>query len=185
MMRRRTWTIARLMADVAIFSVGLAALHALLPFRVGDDPGVGVLTLPLALILTTGADRAVFGGRSRAFWLGFAATGWLCAAVALMNLHATRSYLLRYGPPVVRARQEFLRQHVAVRRAEAAGLVLPPPVPVSEWILLASALTEVGLGLGLGLLAASAGGLVVASPAWIARARGRGESFVRRAGGPD
>src|SRR4051812_23981420 len=79
-MLRHTCSIARLMSGIAILSVSLAALLALRQRQVLDDPGVGLLALVLALILTTGADRALFGRRYRAFWLGFTATGWLCAA---------------------------------------------------------------------------------------------------------
>ena len=86
-MQRRSWSLARLMAGIAILSVSLASLLALRPHRFIDDPGVGVLTLSLALVLTTAADRALFGRKSRAFWIGFTATGWLCAAATLINLH--------------------------------------------------------------------------------------------------
>jgi hypothetical protein len=156
------------MAGIAIFSVSLASLLALRPNRVIDDPGVGVLTLLLALILTIGADRALFGRKSRAFWIGFTATGWLCAAVTLINLHEARGFVLKYGPPVVRARQIFVQQHIAAREAEMRGVYLATP-QVSEWYLLGSLLTETGLGLALGVLAASSGGLLAVSMALIGR----------------
>ena len=167
-MQRRPWRLARLMAGVAILSVSLAALLALRPHQVMDDPGVGVLTLLLALILTIGADRALFGRKSRSFWIGFTATGWLCAAVTLFNLHEARGFILKYGPQVVRARQVLVQQHVAARAAELRGVYLETP-QVSEWYLLGYLLTETGLGLALGVLVAASGGLLAVSLAVIAR----------------
>jgi hypothetical protein len=156
------------MAGIGILAVSLAALLSLRPHRVIDDPGVGVLTLPLALILTIGADRVLFGRKSRAFWIGFTTTGWLCAAVTLINLPEARGFILKYGPPVVRARQDFIQQHVAARDAESRGVYLATP-QVSEWYLLGSLLTETGLGLALGVLAAASGGLIAVSIAVIGR----------------
>jgi hypothetical protein len=156
------------MAGIGILSVSLAALLSLRPHRVIDDPGIGVLALLLALILTIGADRALFGRKSRAFWIGFMATGWLCAAVTLTNLHEARGFILKYGPPVVRARQDFVQQHVAAREAELRGVYLATP-QVSEWYLLGSLLTETSLGLALGVLAAASGGLFAVSIGVIGR----------------
>ncbi len=167
-MRGRTWSIGRLMTDIAIFATSLAVLHASRPQQVIGDPGVGVLTLPVALILTAGADRAFFGSKSRAFWLGFTATGLLCAVVALVNLHETRKYILRYGPSLVRAREVFIQQHVAAREAELRGIILTPP-QVSKWYLLGSLLTETGLGLALGVLVSTGGGVLAAFVAHFAR----------------
>jgi hypothetical protein len=85
-----------------------------------------------------------------------------------MNLPEARGFILEYGPPVVRARQEFVQQHVAAREAELRGVYLATP-PMSEWYLLGSLLTETGIGLALGVLAAAAGGLFAASIAVIGR----------------
>jgi hypothetical protein len=165
-MPKPAWSIARIMADIAILAVGLTALPALCSRP--NDSGVGVLGTVLALILTLVTDRALFGRRHRAFRLGFTAAGWLCAALAMSHLQETRRYLLRYGPPIVRAREDFQRQHIAVYVARLQGIELVPP-QVSEWNLLCSLFTELGLGLILGGLVASVGGLFAAAVAWIAR----------------
>ena len=157
-MRRPTWSVAQLMSGIAIFSVSMAALLAILPSRVIDDPGVRVLTVPLALVLTIGADRAFFA-RSRAFWLGFTAAGWLIAIAALVNLQETRRIILKYGPPLVRAREEFVRQHMLYQRAQTAGVDLPfPDTPGIN--LFGSMLAETGIGIAVGILAASVSGLL-------------------------
>jgi MFS family permease len=169
-MLKPTWSVARIMADIAILAVGLTALPALCSWR--NDVGVGVLEMFLALILTLVTDRALFGRRHRAFWLGFTAAGWLCAALALAHLQETRRYLLEHGPPLVRAREDFQRQHIAVHMAELQGIKLVPP-QLSEWYLLCSLFAELGLGLVLGSLVASAGGLFAAAVALVASQAGR------------
>src|SRR5262249_12812499 len=141
---------------------------ALLSHRDRDDPLVSVLALVLTLILTVAADRALFGRRHRAFWLGFTATGWLCAAAALTFLQDTRRYLLRSGPPLVRAREDYQRQLVWAMM----GRTRSPQRP-SEWYLLASLIAETGLGLALGVLAASAGGLFASTVPLLARQTAR------------
>ena len=70
---------------------------------------------------------------------------------------------MEYGPLVVRARQDFQRQHAVARSAELRGVALVTP-PASEWYLLCSLFVELGLGLLLGGLVASAGGLITAPP---------------------
>jgi hypothetical protein len=165
-MPKPAWSIARIMADIAVLAVGLTALPALCSRP--NDSGVGVLGTVLALILTLVTDRALFGGRHWAFWLGFAAAAWLCAALALSHLQETRRHLLKYGPPLVRAREDFQRQHIAAHMARLQGVELVTP-EVSEWYLLSSLFTELGLGLVLGGLVASLGGLFAATVAWIAR----------------
>src|SRR4051812_11404636 len=112
-MRKRPWSVARLMSAIAILAIGLTVLLALRTRQEMDDPGVGILALALALILAAAADRALFGPRGRAFWLGFTAMGWLCAAGTHTHPQETRSYLLRYGPSLVRARDEYRDQRVA------------------------------------------------------------------------
>jgi hypothetical protein len=165
-MPKPAWSIARIMADIAILAVGLTALPALCSRR--NDSGVGVLGLVLALILALVTDRALFGRRHRAFWLGFTATAWLCAALALSHLQETRRYLLKYGPPIARAREDFQRQHIEAHIARLQGVELVTP-QVSEWNLLCSLFTELGLGLILGALVASLGGLFAAAVALLAR----------------
>jgi MFS family permease len=165
------------MSGIAILAVGLAALLALRPPRVQDDPGVGLLAFVLAAALTVAADRALFGPRRRAFWLGFTATGWLCAAAALVFLQETRDYLFEYGPPLVRARRELQQQHAAAARALVIGVDDLETPQVSEWYFLSSLLAEVGLGLAVGLLIASAGGLMAAAVALVAR---RAAEFLQR-----
>ncbi len=155
-MPRPAWSVARIMADIAILAVGMTALPALCLRR--NDSGVGVLATVMALILTVVTDRALFGRRHRAFWLGFTAAGWLCAVMALSYLQETRRYLLKYGPPLVRAREDFQRQHIAVHMARQQGIELASP-EVSEWYLLSSLFTELGLGLVFWGLVASLGGL--------------------------
>jgi hypothetical protein len=165
-MPRPTWSVARIMADIAILAVGMTALPALCSRR--NDSGVGILATVLALILTVATDRALFGKGHRGFWLGFTAAGWLCAVIALCYLQETRHYLLKYGPPLVRAREDFQRQHIAVHMARQQGVELAAP-EVSEWYLLSSLFTELGLGLVSGGLVASLGGLFAAALAFLAR----------------
>lgn len=164
-MPKPTWSVARIMADIAILAVGLTALPALCSRR--NDSGVGMLVMVLALILTLVTDRALFGRRHRAFWLGFTAAAWLCTALALSHLQETRRYLLKHGPPLVRGREDFQRQHIAVEVARLQGVNLVPP-QVSEWYLLCSLFSELGLGLILGGLVASLGGLIAAAVAFLA-----------------
>jgi hypothetical protein len=167
-MSRRPWSIARLMAAIATLAVGLSVLQALRPRQDMTDPGLDALNLVLSLALTAATDRALFGRRHRAFWLGFTAAGWLCVALALTYLQETRNYLLRYGPPLVRAREDSQRAFAwAMHRR-----VSPPPRP-PEWYLLLSLIAELGLGLAMGTLAASAGGLFTVSVVFIARQASR------------
>jgi hypothetical protein len=156
------------MAGIASLSARLASLLALRPHGVIDDPGVGMLSLSVALILTTGANRAWFGRKPRLFWIGFTATGWLCATATLINLHDARGFILKCGPPVVRAGQVFVQQRVAAEAPELRGVYLGTS-EVSERYLPGSLLTETGLGLALGGLAAASGGLLTVSLAVIAR----------------
>ena len=146
------------MAAIATLAVSLSELQALRPRQRLAGLDRIALTLLLSLVLTATADRALFGRRHRGFWLGFTVAGWLCAAWAFTHLQETRSYLLRYGPPIVRARNNSLiAVHWALLRR------VPPPPPPPEWYLLMSMVTELGLGLALGILAASAGGLFAVS----------------------
>lgn len=164
----QSWSIARLMTGVAILALGMAALLALCPRAALDDPSLGVLAFALALILTIESDQVLFGRRYRAFWIGSLATSWLVAAFALSFLQDTRSHLLTYGPPLIRARGEFRQELAAVQRARSIGIELATP-EVSEWYLLGSMMTEAGLGITVGLLTAAAGGLLAASVALILR----------------
>jgi hypothetical protein len=192
-MSKRNWSVARLMFGIAILAASLASLLALRPDVVLYDAGVSLVVLSLASILTVGADRALFGRRRRAFWLGFTATGWLCAAVAVAHLQETRGFLLEHGPPLVRARVAYREAIVAAAQARLSGRavattpapgvpgggsvlvrleageveVVPPPV--SEWYLFASGVAEWSLGLALGLLVASFGGFLGACVASAAR----------------
>jgi hypothetical protein len=163
--RKHTLSVARLMADIAILAVGLSAFAALGSRR---DSGARVLGMVFALVLTVVTDRAFFGRRHRPFWLGFTVAGWLCAAMALTHLQETRVPLLKYGPPIVRARHDYVMQLIAARRAQMQGLNVVPP-RVSEWYLLCSLFAELSLGLLLGGLFASAAGLLTAAVAFIAR----------------
>jgi hypothetical protein len=191
-MLRHAWSIRRTMVAIAILAVGMAGLLALRPRHLADDAGVAVLTIVLAMILTiltVGAELALRGQGHRAFWLGFTVTGWLCAVTALIYLQDTRRILLRHGPSLVRAREEYQRQFMF---ATMRGT--PPPARMSESYLLASLFAELGFGLVLGVLASSAGGLVAAGVALIgwhapraARRLGlvsgwREQSSVRRCG---
>jgi hypothetical protein len=66
-MRKRGWSIGRIMADIAILAVGMTTLLA---FRASKDmeyASVGVLGMLLALVLTLVTDRAFFGRKNRAF----------------------------------------------------------------------------------------------------------------------
>ena len=121
-MRKLAWSVARMMADIASPGRRPHVIPGSPLAREMDDPGVGVLGWVLALVLTFVTDRALFGRRHRSFWLGFTAAWWLCAAMALSHLQETRRYLLEYGPLVVRARQDFQRQHAVARSAELRGL---------------------------------------------------------------
>jgi hypothetical protein len=165
-MRKRGWSVGRLMVAIAFLAVGLAALSAVDPRR--NDWGIGALDMVLALILAAVTDRALFGRSYRAFWLGFAATAWLCAITAINYRLDFRHYLLGYGPAIVRARQDFQMAHAnAVMRGG------PPPPPVSELYLVSSLLAELGLGLVLGALVASVGGLFALAVALFARRTAR------------
>jgi hypothetical protein len=164
LMQKHTWSVARMMADIAILAVGLTSFLALRSRQDMNDRGVRVLGLVLALVLTVVSDRALFGRRHRSFWLGFMAAGWMCSAMAMSHLHETRTYLLEFGPPVVRARQDFQWQHIEAR---LRGVAFTPPV--SEWYLLCSLVVEVSLGLILGGMVASVGGLFTTAMAIIAR----------------
>ena len=93
---------------------------------------VGVLGMLLAPILTVVTDRALFGRSHRAFWVGFTVAGWMCAALALSYRQEMRRHLLSYGPPIVRVREDFVRQRVAIHVAKLQGISLPDP-QVSEW----------------------------------------------------
>jgi hypothetical protein len=156
------------MAALATFAVGLSVLQALAPRQGLTDPGPVVLNFVLSLALTAATVRAVFGRRHRVFWLGFTVAGWLCVALALTYLQETRSYLLRHGPPLVRARDVHRNATVWARHRRVA----PPPRP-PEWYLLASLTAELGLGLALGTLAALAVGLFTVSVGHIARQASR------------
>jgi hypothetical protein len=79
-----------------------------------------------------------------------------------------RSYVLKYGPPIVRAREDFVRQRVAIHVAQLQGISLPDP-QVSEWYLLGSLLAELSRGLILGGLVASVVGFSLAAVAFRAR----------------
>ena len=165
---RKRLSVSRLMVGIALLAVGLATLLPLRPRPLFDDPGVTALAATLALVLTAGAGRALFGRRHRAFWLGFTVAGWLCAAGALIQLREVRGVLLRHGPPIVRAREDHIRARVAALRMQSAGVaVAMPEVPEAD--LFVSMLVETGLGLGLGSLVAGAGGLYAAAVALIAR----------------
>lgn len=80
-MKRRGWSTTRILVDTATLGVALAALLACRSARDAADPGVGVLALLMAAMLAAAADRAWFGARRRAFWLGCAATGGAVAAL--------------------------------------------------------------------------------------------------------
>jgi hypothetical protein len=161
-MRKRGWSIGRIMADIAFLAVGMTTMLAFRASKDMQDTGVGVLGVFLALILTLVTDRAFFGRKHRAFWVGFAVAGWICSVITLSYRQEARHYLLKYGPPIVRAREDFVRQHVAVYRAQLQGITLADP-QFSEWYLLSSLLSEVGLGLVLGGSIASVVGLFAAA----------------------
>jgi hypothetical protein len=170
------------MLDVAVLAVGLALLLTLRPGPLANDVMIGVLGFLVACVLAVAADRALFARARRAFWLGFAATAWLCAALAMAQLYQVRRYLLEYGPPVVRARQEFIRRIAQAHMAQAQGLSATSPARVPEWYLLASALTETALGLSLGLLVAVVGGLLAAL---VARSAARIGAWAEGVGVPN
>jgi hypothetical protein len=167
-MRRRRWSIARLMAAIATLAVSLSVLQVLRPRRGMTGPGLITLILVLTLVLTAAADRALFGRRYRAFWLGFTAAGWLSAAWVLTYHQEASRYLLRYGPPLVRARDDH-----RIATTWALHRRVPPPPREPEWYLRASLIAEWGLGLAMGTLAAMAGGLFAVSVVLIARQASR------------
>jgi len=170
------------MSGIAVVAVGLAVMLALRPTPLADDALIGMLCFLVAVVLAAATDRAIFARPRRAFWLGFAASAWLCATVAMIYLEGTRRYILDYGPPVVRARQVFMQQVVAAHHAQVMGMPVVSPPRVSEWYFLASALTETAIGLSLGILAAVLGGLLVAA---IARLASRIGSLAQRIGLPN
>jgi hypothetical protein len=156
------------MTGIATFAIGLAALLALRPRQDMTDPGMFALLMVLALVLTAGVNLVLFGRRRRDFWLGFTLAGWLGVAMALTYYQETRSYILKYGPPLVRARDVLRQQHAAAAQAQLVGVNLVTS-RVSEWYLLLSLIAETGLTLALGMLVASAGGLFAATVAFVAR----------------
>jgi hypothetical protein len=160
-MRKQGWSIGRIMTNVAILAAGMSALLAARARGDSQYGEVGVLAIILAMILTIVTDRAFYSRRHRTFWLGFTTAAWLCAALTLSYRRDVHQYLVRYGPPIVRAREDFVRQHVAVRMAQMRGVVLPEP-PIPEWRLACSLFVELGLGLLLGALVASVFGLLAA-----------------------
>jgi hypothetical protein len=171
-----------MMSSIAVLAVGLAVLLAMRPASLVSDGLIGILCFLIAVVLTAATDRAFFAGTRRVFWLGFAATTWLCAAFFMTYFHETRRYILDYGPPVVRAR-EMLRQQMALAHmAQAQGLPAVSTPRVSEWYLLTSALTETAIGLSLGMLAAALGGLLVAAVAALASRVG---ALAQRLGVPN
>jgi hypothetical protein len=180
-MLKHGWSIGRIMANIAILAVGMSTLLAVRASQDMQYTSVGVLGMLLALILTAVTDRALFGRRHRAFWVGFTVAGWMSAAMALSYRQEMRSYILKYGPPIVRAREDFVRQHVAIHVAQLQGISLPDP-QVSEWYLLGSLLVELSLGLILGGLIASAVGFFLAAVAIRARRASDVVDPSRRAG---
>jgi hypothetical protein len=154
-----------MMSSIAVFAVGLAVLLALRPAPLVGDGLIGILCFLIAVVLTAATDRALFARSRRVFWYGFAATVWLIAALFMTYFHETRRYILDYGPPVVRAREILRKQIAAAHMAQVQGLPAVSPPQVSEWYLLASALTETAIGLLLGILAGALGGLLVAAVA--------------------
>jgi len=179
---RPRWSVARVMSGIAVLAVGLAVMLALRPAPLVGDALIGILSFLMAVVLAAATDRALFARVRRAFWLGFAATAWLCAALSMTYLDETRRYILDYGPPVVRARQVFIQQILAAHRAQVMGMPVGSPPRISEWYLLASALTETAIGLSLGILAAVLGGLLVAA---VARLASRIGSLAQRLGLPN
>jgi hypothetical protein len=171
-----------MMSGIAVLAVGLAVLLALRPAPLVGDGLIGILCFVIAAVLTAATDRAFFARTHRAFWLGFAATAWLCAALFLTYFHESRRYILDYGPPLVRAREVLRHQIATAHMAQVQGLPAVSPPRVSEWYLLASALTETSIGLSLGLLAAGLGGLLVAAVAALASRIG---SLAQRLGLPN
>src|ERR1700678_3855404 len=89
-LRNRRWSVSRITAAVAILAVGLTALLSLRSRQDMDDPGVVVLAMFLAFILTVATYRALFGQRHRAFWLGFTVVGWICAGASVSFLQDAR-----------------------------------------------------------------------------------------------
>lgn len=165
--------VARLMVGMATLAVVLATLSALRTSADPPDLGSILLLLMLASPLAAAADRAMFGAARRAFWGGFAVTGFLVAAGVIYDLPEVHQKLVANGPPIVRVRQEYVRQvavyhHMQVRlgRTPAGPAAVARP---SEWWMLASLLSEVALGLALGLTVAIPGGLLATLLARAAR----------------
>jgi hypothetical protein len=175
-------SMARVMSDIAVLAVALAVMLALRPTPLVGDALIGILCFLIAIVLASAADRAFFAGRHRAFWFGFALTIWLCATFCMTFFNETRRYILDYGPPVVRARRERIKQIALVQMAEARGMPAVTPLPVSEWYLLASALAETGIGISLGIIVAALGGLVVTIVAQVVSRIG---SLAERLGVPN
>jgi hypothetical protein len=84
-MRQPGWSISRIMADIAFLAVGMTTLLALRSSTDMQDAGLGVLGMFLALILTLVTDRAFFGRKHRAFWVGFAVSGWICSVATTID----------------------------------------------------------------------------------------------------
>jgi hypothetical protein len=179
---RPKWSVARMMSGIAVLAVGLAVLLALRPAPLVGDGLIGILCFVMAAVLTVATDRALFTRSHRVFWFGFAATAWFCAALFLTYFLETRRYLLDYGPPLVRAREDLRRQIANAHMAQVRGMPLVSPPRVSEWYLLASALTETAIGLSLGIVAASVGGFLFAGVAGLASRIG---SLAQRLGLPN
>ena len=202
-MMRRNRSVARLMVDIAILAIGLNAAITFAPPRGPIDLAVPAL----ALALTVGADRVVFGRGRRVFWLGFTVTGWLVIAAAWTFEREIQDFIRGRAPSLIRVRDEYVTQrsvplHPIMRRMDAAEHAAGPEARDALWSeyqerydevmrqpeirrLRAyaswSVAAELAARLALGLLAATAGGLFAVSVRLIAR---RGHWLAERLGLP-
>jgi hypothetical protein len=146
------------MVDIGMLAISLAVLMALSSGSSRGDLGYGLVALVVAAILTSAADRAVFGSKRKAFWRGASITGCLVAVLAFAWLQETREFLLAHGPPIVRVRRDLQMRHAMAAQSRAQGIeVVPPRVPEERLAL--SFFAELTLGLLLGSLIAALGGL--------------------------
>ena len=124
-MPKPTWSVARIMAQIAILAVGLTALLAVRTPQHMGDAGVGVLGLVLALILTSLMTGSSFVRPEASGFLARLHGGGdgLCAAMAatFSSLPGDETLPPEIRPAVCASRAKILyRQVVAVHEGAIA-----------------------------------------------------------------
>jgi hypothetical protein len=91
---RERLTIRQVIVAVAVIAIGFAATRA---FALGERvPGISAGIFALVIALTVGTDRAIFGHRCRAFWLGFVLSGCMYIAFVFILQEVTDLSIIRH-----------------------------------------------------------------------------------------